>query len=329
MQKDEKTTKFIDRAKSVHGDTYIYSNAIYQTCKTKIEVMCPSHGSFFVTPNNHVTNKSGCPKCQVSKRQQIVQSRESHTFVEECNKIHKCKYDYVKTVYTNAHAHVTITCPTHGDFGMVAYTHKQGGNCPRCARDVIAKHNALTQQEFVDRANTVHNGTYVYDYVEYHNMKTKVQIVCPVHGPFFQRPGSHIRGEGCPTCGRKSWFAEQGGYSQRMFDVNPHMKTEPGILYVVEFFSTTERFYKIGLTKRSIKDRFHWGYNDYTMRIISEHSTTLYKAWVVEQSILDLMKSNRYFPSIKIGGFTECMSEHIDIAYLCTHISTLITHPTI
>ena len=33
-------------------------------------------------------------------------------------------------------------------------------------------------------------------------METKVCIVCPEHGEFWQTPHSHLRGQGCPICGK-------------------------------------------------------------------------------------------------------------------------------
>lgn len=310
---DNKTTNFIAKARVVHGERYSYENAHFVNHKTKIEVTCPKHGGFFVTPGNHTTNKSGCPKCKTLRIQTTVREKESAMFIKACSEVHHHKYSYANTTYVNAHTPVTITCPLHGDFSMVAYTHRQGGNCPKCARAIITKHNTMSQEEFVRRASETHKKKYIYDYVNYHNAKTKVQIICPEHGPFFQRPGSHLRGDGCPECGKDSWFAEQGGYSQRLFDTNPSQKTEPGILYCVRFTSPSEEFYKVGITKRSIRDRFHWGYSEYDMEVIYEHHTTLYEAWTTEQRILNVLKSSRYCPSIKIGGFTECLSKHISI----------------
>lgn len=36
--------------------------------------------------------------------------------------------------------------------------------------------------------------------VKYKNTETKVTIICPVHGEFEQRPGMHLRGNGCIKC---------------------------------------------------------------------------------------------------------------------------------
>lgn len=56
--------EFVRRAMTIHEDKYDYSLVIYMGNKTKVEVVCPFHGSFWVTPGNHIfTRKSGCPQC--------------------------------------------------------------------------------------------------------------------------------------------------------------------------------------------------------------------------------------------------------------------------
>lgn len=33
-------------------------------------------------------------------------------------------------------------------------------------------------------------------------MKTKLTIICPIHGEFLQSPEKHLLGQGCPECGK-------------------------------------------------------------------------------------------------------------------------------
>ena len=62
----------------------------------------------------------------------------------------------------------------------------------------------LTTEEFIQRANEVHNEKYDYSKVEYVSNKIKVVITCPEHGDFEQRPDIHISlGQGCSKCGRE------------------------------------------------------------------------------------------------------------------------------
>ena len=61
----KKLTKeeFITRAREVHGDRYDYSLVEYVNTQTKVKIICPEHGVFKQTPNNHTSLKKGCPQC--------------------------------------------------------------------------------------------------------------------------------------------------------------------------------------------------------------------------------------------------------------------------
>lgn len=58
----------------------------------------------------------------------------------------------------------------------------------------------LTRDDFIKRSTETHNH-YDYSSVEYINNRTKVCIICPEHGDFWQAPSDHLRGSGCPECG--------------------------------------------------------------------------------------------------------------------------------
>lgn len=57
---------------------------------------------------------------------------------------------------------------------------------------------------FIKKANATHNGFYCYDKVNYVDSQTKVCIICPEHGEFWQTPSAHIRGNKCPICANES-----------------------------------------------------------------------------------------------------------------------------
>ena len=58
--------KFIQKAKSIHGDKYDYSNVNYVNMNTKICIICREHGEFWQTPNCHLNRHYGCPVCDES-----------------------------------------------------------------------------------------------------------------------------------------------------------------------------------------------------------------------------------------------------------------------
>lgn len=58
----------------------------------------------------------------------------------------------------------------------------------------------LTKETFLERAKWYHGDKYDYSKVVYVNNSTKVCIICPEHGEFWQRAQSHMHGCGCPKC---------------------------------------------------------------------------------------------------------------------------------
>ena len=58
-------------------------------------------------------------------------------------------------------------------------------------------------QLFIEKAQKVHGDKYDYSKVTYKDNRTKVCIICPIHGEFWQIPYSHLKGRGCIYCGGK------------------------------------------------------------------------------------------------------------------------------
>lgn len=71
---NRKTLKsFIEDAIKKHGLKYDYSNSEYINRTKKIEIICPTHGSFWQSPCDHIVG-GGCPRCahRVSKSEQEI-----------------------------------------------------------------------------------------------------------------------------------------------------------------------------------------------------------------------------------------------------------------
>lgn len=54
---------------------------------------------------------------------------------------------------------------------------------------------------FINKATEIHGNKYDYSLVNYVNLRTKVKIICPIHGEFEQSPDKHFRKRGCQKCG--------------------------------------------------------------------------------------------------------------------------------
>ena len=121
-------------------------------------------------------------------------------FIDAARKVHGDKYDYSKVEYKNQHTKVCIICPEHGEFWQQAQSHLRGNGCPKCSQ----RHH-YTTEEWIKEARKIHGDKYDYSKVEYINKSTKVCIICPEHGEFWQTPEKHVNGsQGCPKCDSSS-----------------------------------------------------------------------------------------------------------------------------
>lgn len=59
----------------------------------------------------------------------------------------------------------------------------------------------MKTNDFIKKANKIHNNKYDYSLVDYKNNITKIEIICPIHNKFEQIPNSHLSGRGCSFCG--------------------------------------------------------------------------------------------------------------------------------
>lgn len=190
------TSEFIDRAKHIHHeDKYLYDKTKYINAETKVEITCKRHDSFWITPLNHLYNKQGCKKCYNENR-----TKSLETFIAESNKIHNNVYDYSCVRYITTKIKVEIICPAHGSFWQKPVEHISGKGCIECGIKKNAKIRSFSTEEFKLRANSIHIYLYAYECVKYTNNHTKVEIICPSHGNFWQTPHSHLAGNGCPKC---------------------------------------------------------------------------------------------------------------------------------
>lgn len=122
-------------------------------------------------------------------------------FINDANKVHNNEYDYSKVNYVNNKTKVCIICVKHGEFLQRPDRHLLGQGCPVCRYIKSANSNIkLSKDKFITEANSVHGNKYDYSNVEYKGTHTRVSIICPEHGEFWQTPVHHLRGQGCPIC---------------------------------------------------------------------------------------------------------------------------------
>lgn len=220
-KKEKILNNYINECSIIHDNKYDYTLIKnYINCYEKVEIICPEHGIFLQALHSHKQGV-GCPKCHIDKitkdetkekrkrkiipkikkeyiLKEIKNKNILNNYIEECNKIHNNKFDYSLVKYDGKFNKIKIICPKHGIFLQDASSHKNGIGCFLCSS------NKSNSEEFILKANKIHNNLYDYNLVDYKNNKTKVIIICHRHGEFEQQPNNHLNGQGCEKCMRES-----------------------------------------------------------------------------------------------------------------------------
>lgn len=98
--------KFIEEAKSKHNSKYDYSFCKYIKNNIKVTVICPTHGAYYQTPQDHLKG-NGCNRCSLSKGElQIMQFLQQNNIAystqhifPECKNINCLPFDFYLPEY--------------------------------------------------------------------------------------------------------------------------------------------------------------------------------------------------------------------------------------
>lgn len=303
LKKEKSAAKFISKAISIHGEIYDYKNFVYNGNKTKIEIICPSHGTFKQTPSNHLSG-FGCPLCG---RERTEKSRKlsAEDFFSRCSEAHNNFFSYPTKDYINPESIISVVCPDHDVFLIKARNHlwiKQG--CSKCYEMNRGINKRISWSEFIQGATKCHGDIYQYDQSSFSMLSEPVQINCKKHGWFEQRGHRHISGQGCPTCARQlhrgKWKSELLPLELRDINCN---------LYYFRLTGNSESFYKIGISndvhrRKTTIERD----SGYSIEVIFTLSGTLYSAMQLEESLHKEYVEFSFLPKNQFPGYTECFS---------------------
>ena len=194
--------KFIIESRKIHGNRYDYSKVDYVNGRTNVVIICKEHGEFYPRPSNHISRKSGCPKCSIIEQHE-KQKKTLREFIKDSIQVHGDRYDYSESKYVSKKEKITVICKEHGRFYPTPNNHTKQGNpsgCPKCGFLLSIEKQIKPLETFIKECNDVHGDLYNYSNVNYTRSDEKVTIICNKHGEFYQSPNSHLRGSGCPEC---------------------------------------------------------------------------------------------------------------------------------
>ncbi len=194
MREHLTTEKFIQKAKAIHGDICNYDDVRIINSKSKVKISC-KHKTYFQNPYDHLRGIIGCSLCTVRSNGKL--SNKIKLIENKFRIKHGNKYQYDFTNFTNTHSYITIICDQHGHFKMDTQHHLRGQGCRTCGYES----NKIGIEEFKRIGAEQHFNKYDYSKITtYIHSSVPVEIICPNHGSFFQKPNSHLRKRGCPRC---------------------------------------------------------------------------------------------------------------------------------
>lgn len=199
---------------------------------------------------------------------------------------------------------------------QIMYVKDMDGFWHKTHRTSLMKGGKLSQKSVMDRngyyinkLKKVHGDKYDYSKVTYINKDAKITIICPEHGEFIQRGSDHMYGAGCPKCA----FRLRKGYTKTQWiKYCKKYKHLVNIIYIIRCYNEEEEFIKIGLTSKSVKERFSGLFDiPYKYEILKQYKYIPGKAFDKEKELHRLYSKFKYKPKINFGGVRECFS--IDI----------------
>jgi len=126
-----------------------------------------------------------------------IKNYKTEEFIKKAEIVHDHYYSYNNAVYIKNDVPILITCPKHGEFKQLPKTHLRGRGCTQCNGGI-----RITTDQFIQSAKYAHDDRYDYTNTIYINQKTKLNIICPIHGNNLIMPNSHLVGVGCTECAK-------------------------------------------------------------------------------------------------------------------------------
>ena len=227
-------------------------------------------------------------------------------FIERARKIHGDKYDYSKVEYIDNKTKVCIICPIHGEFWQRPYEHWHGKGCKKCANEIIGNTLRKTTEQFIKDAKKVHSDKYDYSKVEYKGAHTKVCIICPKHGEFWQTAGSHLQGQGCLECAKEMSSLSK---IQGLEGFKKKVKDKYGNKFIL-----VEETYKDSKTKMCIICPKHGEFWITPNNFLRGHNCPRCKNSLLENELSSFLNKNRinFYTRVNKETFPWIGRQHLD-----------------
>lgn len=273
----------------------------YNGDNEKLKWKCLNDGNIWNSRFGNIRHNKGCPKCAINKKRLNINIIKEKLFKINPN------IEILSDKYINNETKLKCKCLIDGyEWNSPWNKLQENRGCKKCFNRRQSE-NKMSTLDFVNKSKKVHDNTYQYDNTIYEAYNKKVLICCKRHGIFEQIPSVHTSGKGCPKCGIEN---HGGSYNLKNAEKNK-LKFEniESTLYIISCYNNEEIFYKVGITRRSVSERFSSIADiPYKYKTIIEYKDNLYNCIILEKEIHKQNDVYRYIPRIKFGGYTECFS---------------------
>lgn len=280
------------RVKEIAPEITILSTE-YTNRKSKILCKCnkPECSYEWKTSSESLLIGNKCPMCSG------VAKLDIETVVKRTLEINP-DMEILDKEYRGNKSKLKIRCLKDGHIFYSSWASiSKGRKCPKCAKkmrlniDIVKENLSKISPEIEIISN------------EYKNNTTKIKCRCKNGGHIWDSTWRDLQmGYGCNICNsgylslkraernKKSWIKQQAE------------------LYFVRCYNDDENFLKVGVTRKTIEQRFRGSNMPYSYEIIDSIEDNFYNIVRLEKIILgeiDKFVTN-YVPNIKFGGHTEC-----------------------
>ncbi len=205
----------LQKIRNVHGDKFDYSKINYLNKRTKIELLCNKHGSFF-TYFEQLLRGQGCPTC-AGKNTTIENSLLINfpliaaEFDTSRNKVK------IENISFGSKLKVWWKCKLGHSYDMTIKSRTRKGkeqNCPFCSNRRIDNTNSIKKlkPELLIEWNFEKNSNYTPENLGINSNK-KVWWKCKANHEWKSSPNDRIQhNTGCPNCSISGYKSELIGY---------------------------------------------------------------------------------------------------------------------
>ena len=246
----------------------------YTGARDKTTFRCPEGHQWMATPDS-VARRNGCPHCagKAPLSKEIVNQRLESRGIKLIGH------------YDGAMKKTLFQCPEGHEWLAIPNSVMSGNGCPHCAGNAPLS-KKIINEKFAERGILIVS--------EYTGARAKSTFRCSEGHEWLARPYNVMGGRGCPTCAK--------------YGFDP---SKPAILYYLRFDTDLGPLWKIGITNRTLEERFikektpfeivkQWQYEDGS------------EALKAETEILSTFKQHKYNgPPVLRDGNSELFESDI------------------